>query len=229
MTRPGYAVVIPTIGRPRFAQLVATVDGDPPPSSIVVADDRRDATSALDLPATSAPLVVVRTNGRGPAAARNAGRCASNADWIAFLDDGVAIPIDWCRRLADDLDGLPNEVLGLRTVRAGYAIAWGERVTTHPLASPNTWRSRPKDQAGNTGNALPREIWASLAPANRCLTRTDRPSPAHHHRDCGIGGYVFQPRRGAACPRQLDSRRGGGGLWPSTSSGCMITKGARWL
>jgi hypothetical protein len=55
------------------AQLVATFDDDPAPSSIVVADDRRDATSALDLPATTAPLVVVCTNGRGPAAARNAG------------------------------------------------------------------------------------------------------------------------------------------------------------
>ncbi|HEY6684245.1 MAG TPA: hypothetical protein VI030_14775, partial [Propionibacteriaceae bacterium] len=72
MTRPGNAVVIPTIGRPGLAQLVATVDRDPAPST-VVADDQRDATSALDLPATTAPLVVVRTNGRGPAAARNAG------------------------------------------------------------------------------------------------------------------------------------------------------------
>ena len=110
MTRPNYAVVIPTIGRPGLAQLVGAVDGEPPPSSIVVADDRRDATSALDLPATTAPLVVVRTNGRGPAAARNAGWRASNADWIAFLDDDVAVPVDWCRRLVDDLDGLPDNV-----------------------------------------------------------------------------------------------------------------------
>jgi hypothetical protein len=55
------------------AQLAATFDDDPSPSSIVVADDRRDATSALDLSATTAPLVVVCTNGRGPAAALNAG------------------------------------------------------------------------------------------------------------------------------------------------------------
>jgi hypothetical protein len=56
-----------------LGQLVATVDGYPSLSSIVVADDRRDATSALTVPATTAPLVVVRTNGRGPAAAQNAG------------------------------------------------------------------------------------------------------------------------------------------------------------
>jgi len=68
-----YAVVIPTIGRPGLSQLVANVDGDPAPSCIVVADDRRAAAAELDLPATAAPLIVVRTHGRGPAAARNAG------------------------------------------------------------------------------------------------------------------------------------------------------------
>jgi cellulose synthase/poly-beta-1,6-N-acetylglucosamine synthase-like glycosyltransferase len=217
MTAPRYAVVIPTIGRPGLAQLVATVDSDPRPSAIVVADDRRDATSALDLPATTAPLVIVRTHGRGPAAARNAGWRAVEAEWIAILDDDVALPVDWCRRLVDDLDGLPDNVaasqawiyvpapdgrlptdaerrtinlsgalwitadmayrrsallatggfderfprafredadLGLRTVRAGYAIAWGERVTTHPLASPSSWRSSLNVQAGNADNAL---------------------------------------------------------------------------
>jgi hypothetical protein len=43
------------------AQLAATFDDDPSPSSIVVADDRRDATSALDLSA-SRWLSSVRTD-----------------------------------------------------------------------------------------------------------------------------------------------------------------------
>ncbi|HLM20053.1 MAG TPA: glycosyltransferase, partial [Propionibacteriaceae bacterium] len=224
-----YAVVIPTIGRAGLAQLVATVDGQPAPSCIVVADDRRDATSALDLPVTAAPLVVVRTHGRGPAAARNAGWRAADADWIAFLDDDVAIPGDWCRRLVEDLDGLPGNVgasqawihvpapdgrpptdgerrtmnlsgalwitadmayrrsallasggfderfprafredadLALRTVRLGYSIVWGERVTTHPLAPSAGWRSSLRAQAGNADNALLRakygRHWRSL-------------------------------------------------------------------
>jgi HAD superfamily hydrolase (TIGR01662 family) len=224
-----YAVVIPTIGRPGLAQLVASVDGDPAPACIVVADDRRDAAAQLDLPATTAPLIVVRTHGRGPAAARNAGWRATDAEWIAFLDDDVAIPVDWCRRLVEDLDGLPDNVaasqawisvptpegrpptdaerrttnlsgalwitadmayrrsallasggfderfprafredadLGLRTVRLGYAIVWGERVTTHPLASSTGWRSSLRAQAGNADNALLRakygRRWRSL-------------------------------------------------------------------
>jgi hypothetical protein len=64
MTEVSYAVVIPTIGRPGLANLVKAVDGDPAPSCIVVADDRRAATSELDLPQTAAPLLVVRTGGR---------------------------------------------------------------------------------------------------------------------------------------------------------------------
>jgi HAD superfamily hydrolase (TIGR01662 family) len=224
-----YAVVIPTIGRPGLAQLVANVDGDPAPACIVVADDRCDAAAELDLPTTAAPLTVVHTHGRGPAAARNAGWRAADADWIAFLDDDVVIPVDWCRRLVEDLDGLPDNVaasqawihvpapegrpptdaerrttnltgalwitadmayrrsallasggfderfprafredadLALRTARLGYAIVWGERVTTHPLASFGSWRRSLRAQAGNADNALLRakygRRWRSL-------------------------------------------------------------------
>ena len=92
MTNLRYAVVIPTIGRPGLAELVTTVDGDPAPSCIVIADDRRDPAAELDLPA------------------RDAGWRAAGADWIAFLDDDVAIPVDWCRRLVKDLDELPENV-----------------------------------------------------------------------------------------------------------------------
>ena len=152
MRVPGINAVFP-------AQLVATIDGDPSPSSIVVADDRRDATSALDLPATTAPLVVVCTNGRGPAAARN-------ADWRAGGFD-ERFP----RGFRDDAD------LGLRTARVGYAVVWGERVTTHPLASSGNWRSGLKDQAGNAGNALLRakheRRWRSLIGTSP--GRTSRP------------------------------------------------------
>ncbi len=94
-----YSVVIPTIGRPSLAELVASVDQAPAPARIVIADDRPIPGSPLSLPATSAPLVVVRTCGRGPAAARNAGWQATQSEWVAFLDDDVAVPSDWCTRL----------------------------------------------------------------------------------------------------------------------------------
>ena len=141
---------------------------------------------------------------------------APQSDWVAFLDDDVAVPADWCAQLVRDLSGLPDHVgasqarlhvplppgqrptdeekrttglvgaqwitadmayrrsallatggfderfprafredadLGLRTVRAGYSIVWGDRVTTHPLTARGGWRSSLRAQAGNADNA----------------------------------------------------------------------------
>ena len=53
--------------------------------------------------------------GRGPAAARNAGwRAAEPADWVAFLDDDVRVGPDWRAALAADLDGQPARWPGCR-------------------------------------------------------------------------------------------------------------------
>ena len=211
-----YSVVIPTIGRQSLAALVAAVDQTPAPARIVIADDRPDPAAPLNLPATSASLEVVRSYGRGPAAARNAGWRGTESEWVAFLDDDVTVPADWCARLVRDLRDLPDHVgasqarlavplqpgqrptdeqrrttglvgaqwitadmayrrsallatggfderfprafredadLGLRTVRAGYSIVWGERLTTHPLIARGGWRSSLRAQAGNADNA----------------------------------------------------------------------------
>ena len=259
-----YAVVIPTIGRPRLADLVAAVDGDPGPVCIVVADDRRAPTSDIDLPQTAVPLQVVRTGGRGPAAARNAGWRVTDAEWIAFLDDDVKIPIDWCRLLVKDLEDLPDKVaasqawiyvpppdgrrstdaerrtlglrgtlwitadmayrraalvetggfderfprafredadLAIRTIRSGYGIAWGERVTTHPLTPSTSWHSSLKDQAGNADNALMR---AKYGPHWRSRIGTTRGRTGRHLITTAAGITAL-----AACAPSLSKRRDG--------------------
>jgi HAD superfamily hydrolase (TIGR01662 family) len=279
MTGLRYAVVIPTIGRQRLADLITAVDGDPGPSCIVVADDRRDATSALDLPATATPLVVVGTHGRGPAAARNAGWRAADADWIAFLDDDVAIPVDWCQRLVKDLEDLPDNIaasqawicvpspdgrrptdaerrtlglsgalwitadmayrraalvetggfderfprafredadLALRTVRIGYGIAWGERVTTHPLTPSSNWRNSLKDQAGNADNALLR---AKYGRRWRSLIGTTPGRTGRHLLTTTAAATALVARA-----LSLSKRRG---VRPSTSSGHIGTGSGR--
>jgi HAD superfamily hydrolase (TIGR01662 family) len=280
-----YAVVIPTIGRPRLADLVAAVDGDPGPVCIVVADDRRAPTSDLDLPQTAAPLQVVHTGGRGPAAARNAGWRVTDAEWIAFVDDDVKIPIDWCRLLVKDLEDLPDKVaasqawiyvpppdgrrptdaerrtigltgalwitadmayrraalvetggfderfprafredadLAIRTIRSGYGIAWGERVTTHPLAPSTSWRSSLKDQAGNADNALMR---AKYGPHWRSRIGTTRGRTGRHLITTASGITAL-----AACALSLAKRRGG---CPSAGSGHILSglaaAGLVWL
>ena len=117
-----YAVVVPTVGRPSLHRLLEALSRqpDPLPEEIVVIDDRladrpADRTEPLltdrDRVGT-VPLRVVRSWGRGPAAARNLGWRLTTTPWIAFLDDDVLVPDDWTVRLAQDLLGLADDVAG---------------------------------------------------------------------------------------------------------------------
>jgi histidinol-phosphate phosphatase family protein len=99
-----FAIVIPTIGRDSLHRLLAELDGSsgPRPSSVIVVDDRADPTPPLQL-STDLPVTVLRSGGRGPAAARNVGWRSSRAEWICFVDDDVVPQPNWLQALADDL------------------------------------------------------------------------------------------------------------------------------
>lgn len=123
VTRPAspapYAVVVPSIGRPSLDRLLETLvarrheTGAAGPAEVVVADDRRlpragaagEVPAPLDLGAAGRVLSarVVRTGGRGPAAARNAGWRSTAAPWVVFLDDDVELPAGWGELLERDL------------------------------------------------------------------------------------------------------------------------------
>uniref|UniRef100_UPI00066B8D9E glycosyltransferase family 2 protein n=1 Tax=Nonomuraea sp. SBT364 TaxID=1580530 RepID=UPI00066B8D9E len=99
-------VVIPTIGRPSLAATLASLGTDLP---IIVADDRPDPSPPLALPSH---VRVVRSGGRGPAAARNAGWRLAGTPWVAFLDDDVVPEPGWAEAVWKDLAGLPDDVAG---------------------------------------------------------------------------------------------------------------------
>ncbi|WP_439379519.1 HAD-IIIA family hydrolase [Amycolatopsis lexingtonensis] len=103
-----YSVVIPTTGRETLRPLLETLLGGegPRPAEILVVDDRPGG-SALDLPGG---VRVLRSGGRGPAAARNLGWRTAKSEWIAFVDDDVVLAPDWPRQLAEDLSPLPADV-----------------------------------------------------------------------------------------------------------------------
>ncbi len=103
-----YTVVIPTTGRETLRPLLETLlTGDGPrPAEILVVDDRPDG-SALDVPGG---VRVLRSGGRGPAAARNLGWRTAKSAWIAFVDDDVVLAPDWPRQLGEDLLFLPDDV-----------------------------------------------------------------------------------------------------------------------
>jgi HAD superfamily hydrolase (TIGR01662 family) len=112
-----YDVVVPTAGRDSLGALLAglaVLDGAPP-GRVVIADDRRGCAAPVTAavpPALLERTVIVRTGGHGPAAARNAGWRATNAPWVAFLDDDVLVSPGWGRALAADLERLPRDVAG---------------------------------------------------------------------------------------------------------------------
>ncbi|GAA1270818.1 hypothetical protein GCM10009677_24530 [Sphaerisporangium rubeum] len=99
-------VVIPTIGRRSLARTLAALGSATP---IIVVDDRPRFCPELKVPAHAQ---VLRTGGRGPAAARNAGWRAARTLWVAFLDDDVVPQPGWPADLAADLAGLPPDVAG---------------------------------------------------------------------------------------------------------------------
>ncbi|MFC4907183.1 HAD-IIIA family hydrolase [Actinomadura gamaensis] len=110
-----YSVVIPTVGRDSLRVTLEALLGSsgPPPAEILVVDDRPEPGAPLPLPDGADRRVrVLRSGGRGPAAARNTGWHAATSEWIVFLDDDVVPDPDWAQRLTDDLAGLPGTVGG---------------------------------------------------------------------------------------------------------------------
>ncbi|MEV6905075.1 HAD-IIIA family hydrolase [Amycolatopsis sp. NPDC051372] len=143
---PDYAVVIPTMGRDALRPLLNTLltGHGPRPAEILVVDDRPGGERL----AVPAGVRVLRSGGRGPAAARNLGWRTAKSEWIAFVDDDVVLADDWPRRLADDLAALPPD-----------AAASQARITV-PLPSD---RSPTDDERGTAGLEHAQWITADMA------------------------------------------------------------------
>jgi glycosyltransferase involved in cell wall biosynthesis len=128
------SVVIPTVGRPSLAGVLAVL-GAPGGVEVLVVDDRRKPTGPL--PTRRSPARVLTGRGAGPAAARNVGWRAARHPWVVFLDDDVVPDADWLRRLEADLD-VPADVGGVQgrirvPLPAGRRPTDWER-TTHALS-----------------------------------------------------------------------------------------------
>ncbi|KUH93132.1 HAD family hydrolase [Mycolicibacterium acapulense] len=101
---PSFSVVVPTVGRPSLHRLLAEFDGSagPAPAAVIVVDDRPRPHPPLEVD-SRLPVTVLRSGGRGPAAARNTGWRATRTEWVCFLDDDVVPQPDWFTALVEDL------------------------------------------------------------------------------------------------------------------------------
>ncbi|MFE9249796.1 glycosyltransferase family 2 protein [Streptomyces sp. NPDC007088] len=116
---PVYGVVVPTIGRPCLRQCLQALDRStgPRPREVVVVDDRPGEPAPLEVPPVDGrPVRVLRSAGRGPAAARNTGLRALDTPWVVFLDDDVRVGEDWAERLAADLSAAGPRTGGVQGV-----------------------------------------------------------------------------------------------------------------
>jgi HAD-hyrolase-like/Glycosyl transferase family 2 len=151
---PSYVVVIPTLGRPCLQDcLNALAEAHGPlPHQVVLADDRPDTPDLLPVrvPDVIADCTVTVTlEGRGPAAARNAGwRAAAATEWVAFLDDDVRVGPRWRAELMADLVRQPAHVAGVQGVI---------EVPLPPDRRPTDW------ERGTAGLAIARWITADMA------------------------------------------------------------------
>lgn len=99
-----WSIVVPTIGRESLYRLLVELDGadGAKPAAVIIVDDRADARPPLQID-VGLPITVLRSGGRGPAAARNVGWRVTRARWVCFLDDDVIPQPGWLTALAADL------------------------------------------------------------------------------------------------------------------------------
>src|SRR4051794_20918643 len=92
-------VVVPSMGRPSLRRLLDSLGPQRARlGSVLVVDDSHPGGSTLSRELAGL-ATVVPGDGRGPAAARNAGWRASRAGWIAFLDNDVVPGPSWAEDL----------------------------------------------------------------------------------------------------------------------------------
>ncbi len=129
-----WTAVVPTVGREELTRMLASLAAacaaaSEAPDAVLVVDDRRgDGCAPLDLGDVGLPVRVLRTGGRGPAAARNAGWRLARTPWVVFLDDDVVLPPGWGAALHADLaaadDGTAAVYGRLRVPRPPRATDW---------------------------------------------------------------------------------------------------------
>ena len=157
---PRYTVIIPTLGRACLQDCLDALAAaaGPRPDQVVLADDRPDTPDPLPVrlpPALADRTAIVTLEGRGPAAARNAGwRAACATEWVAFLDDDVVVSPAWRADLVADLVAQPARVAGVQGT----------------ITVPRPEGRRPTDwERGTAGLATARWITADMAYRRRAL------------------------------------------------------------
>jgi GT2 family glycosyltransferase len=117
-----FSIIIPTRDRPgqlaECLQSVARLETQSSRFQVIVVDDG----SASSLEPVVEPfrdrmdITLWTQEGRGPAAARNAGAKRARGAFLAFTDDDCSPAADWLEKIAARVDSLPDGIVGGRTI-----------------------------------------------------------------------------------------------------------------
>jgi len=198
-------VVVPTVGRPSLDELLDSLARctGPLPGRVLLVDDRREPKDPLlpgGLPPRLAARVeVLRGPATGPAAARNAGWRASDAEWVVFLDDDVVPDDGWLCHLFEDLSKLGHLVTGSQG-RLRVPVPEGRRPTdwersvkgletSRWITADMAYRRAVLEEVGGFDERFPRAYREdadlglrvtgagySIVPGKRCVTHPVRPA-----------------------------------------------------
>lgn len=124
MSTPRVSIIIPTRDRPHAIRACLAALGrlrtDASDFEAIVVDDgsRIPVTPAFAPHGCDLQLTVLRRDGRGPAAARNAGAAVARGMYLAFTDDDCTPDPDWLDALVRRLEACPDAMVGGRTINA---------------------------------------------------------------------------------------------------------------
>jgi glycosyltransferase involved in cell wall biosynthesis len=206
------SVVVPTRDRPealaRCLKSLAAQTVIDQLEVIVVDDGSLAAREVASIIGSHARTRLIRRDGSGPAAARNAGARAARGSFLCFTDDDCAPWPDWAARLKEALERGADAAAGV-TLSGGGALADASEIVAHAPAdlpsggdlrfapSNNLACARAVFEAIQFDESFPgaagedRDWCARLTLAGYVL-RLESAARVVHHQDLTLGRFVRQ-------------------------------------
>jgi glycosyltransferase involved in cell wall biosynthesis len=165
-TEPELSVVVPTRDRPaalsrclRALERQTILDR----LEIVVVDDGSDLRRTIsEIAANTRQTRLRRTEGRGPAAARNSGVDVVRAPVVCFLDDDCEPDRQWAELLASSIERGADVAAGRTTNLRGDPLAGASQTIANFLAQPAAGNSHLLEFAPSCNLACRTEIVRSI-------------------------------------------------------------------